>query len=122
MRISDWSSDVCSSDLDLHAWAEQFFEEMTSDPGTAMVRDVIGSTAQGGWQSQCSGYTRSPIQIILDHAARRGEPAPDVWPIMDRFVSPFMYRSLFLRVLLSPAGYLTLIDSILYQHPDILQY
>lgn len=80
---------------DLHAWAEQFFDEMNSEPGRAMVRDVMACAASGGWQSQCSAYTREQIQIILDRAERRAECAPDVELIMDRFVAPVMYRILF---------------------------
>src|SRR3546814_1711232 len=46
MRISDWSSDVCSSDL-LHClhqpscWAERFFHNMSAD--CRLVRCAIGS-------------------------------------------------------------------------------
>lgn len=80
---------------DLYAWAEQFFEEMTSEPGMAMVRDVMACAVNGGWQSQCSAYTREQIQIILDRAVKRGEDAPDMNVIMDRFVAPVMYRILF---------------------------
>lgn len=80
---------------DLHAWAEQFFDEMTSEPGKAMVRDVMACAAGGSLQSQCSAYTRGQIQIILERAARRGEDAPDMDVIMDRFVAPVMYRILF---------------------------
>ncbi|MDN5843994.1 MAG: TetR/AcrR family transcriptional regulator [Alcaligenaceae bacterium] len=100
-------------DTDLHAWAEQFFEEMTSDPGTAMVRDVMACAAQGGWQSQCSGYTRSQIQIILDRAAQRGEHAPDIDLVMDRFVAPVMYRILFQSEPMTPEHARALIDSCL---------
>lgn len=100
-------------DADLRAWAEQFFEEMTSAPGTAMVRDVMACAAEGGWQSQCSGYTRAQIQIILDRAARRGEPAPEADLIMDRFVAPIMYRILFQSQPMTLEGARALIDSCL---------
>ncbi|MER1941614.1 TetR/AcrR family transcriptional regulator [Castellaniella sp. FW104-16D08] len=100
-------------EADLRAWAEQFFEEMTSAPGRAMVRDVMACAAQGGWQSQCSSYTQTQIQIILDRAARRGERAPDLELIMDRFVAPVMYRILFQSKPLTLEGARTLIDSCL---------
>lgn len=105
--------DTGHMETDLHAWAEQFFEEMTSDPGTAMVRDVMACAAEGGWQSQCSGYTRTQIQIILDRAARRGEQAPDLELIMDRFVAPVMYRILFQSKPMTLEGAHALIDSCL---------
>ncbi|WP_370459887.1 TetR-like C-terminal domain-containing protein [Pusillimonas sp. ANT_WB101] len=80
---------------DLHAWAEQFFEEMTSEPGKAMVRDVIASTAGVGAPVPCSAFTREQIQTMLARAASRGEAAPDMDTVMDRFVAPVMYRNLF---------------------------
>src|SRR3546814_7181230 len=68
---------------------------MTSGPGKAMIRDVIASTAGDGALAPCSSYTREQIQMMLDRAARRGEPAPDSDTIMDLFVAPIMYRILF---------------------------
>lgn len=98
---------------DLYAWAEQFFDEMTSEPGKAMVRDVMACAAGGGWQSQCSAYTRGHIQIILDRAAQRGERAPDMDLVMDRFVAPVMYRILFQSEPMSLEYARTLIESCL---------
>jgi len=95
LRPDGEPADTGSVHTDLHAWGEQFCDEMTSEPGKAMVRDVMACAASGGWQSQCSTYTREQIQIILDRAALRGEPAPDMDTIMDRFVAPIMYRNLF---------------------------
>lgn len=98
---------------DLHVWGEQFFDEMTSEPGKAMVRDVMACAANGGLQSQCSTYTRQQIQTILDRAAKRGEAVPDMDTIMDRFVAPIMYRNLFCGQPMSPEHARALIQSCL---------
>ncbi|MEN0106311.1 MAG: TetR/AcrR family transcriptional regulator [Pseudomonas sp.] len=79
---------------DLLAWGEQYREEMASGPGQAMVRDVLGSGANDS-PCQCYAYTMSVIQIMLDRAVARGEPAPEVRVVMDRFVAPVIYRLLF---------------------------
>lgn len=87
--------DTGSIATDLHAWAEQYFEEMTSEPGKAMIRDVIACTASEGALAPCSSFTRVHIQTMLDRAASRGESAPDMDTVMDHFVAPVMYRTLF---------------------------
>src|SRR3546814_354570 len=95
LRPDNGPADTGGIATDLHAWAEQYFEEMTSGPGKAMIRDVIASTAGDGALAPCSSYTREQLQMMLDRAARRGEPAPDSDTIMDLFVAPIMYRILF---------------------------
>lgn len=95
LRPDHEPADTGHVNTDLLVWAEQFFDEMTSEPGQAMVRDVMACAANGGWQSQCSTYTRSQIQIILERATKRNESAPNLSLIMDRFVAPVMYRILF---------------------------
>lgn len=113
LRPDGEPADTGRVDTDLRAWAEQFFEEMTSDPGKAMVRDVMACAVRGGWQSQCAGYTRSQIQIILDRAGQRGEDAPEAELIMDRFVAPVMYRILFQSEPMTLAHARALIESCL---------
>lgn len=95
LRPDSGPPDTGSIVTDLHAWAEQFFEEMTSEPGKAMVRDVIACSAGDGAVAPCSAFTREQIQIMLERAASRGEAAPDMDTVMDRFVAPIMYRNLF---------------------------
>ncbi len=106
-------ADTGSVATDLHAWGEQFFDEMTSEPGKAMLRDIMACAVNGGWQLQCSAYTRDQIQIILDRAARRGETAPDIDSIMDSFVAPIMYRNLFHGASMSPERARQLLQSCL---------
>lgn len=113
LRPDSDPADTGSVHTDLRAWGEQFFDEMTSEPGKAMVRDVMACAASGGWQSQCSAYTREHIRIILDRAAQRGEAAPDIDNIMDRFVAPIMYRNLFHGEPMSPERASQLLQSCL---------
>lgn len=89
---------------DLNLWAEQFLEEMFSVPGRTMVNDVLGSARPNSVSCQCSEYIQEQIQIIVDRAAARGEPAPAAAVVMDRLVAPIMYRLLF-RNEVPPPGY-----------------
>ncbi|UWU14644.1 TetR/AcrR family transcriptional regulator [Rhizobium sullae] len=86
--------DTGSAQQDLQTWAEQYSEEMSSGPGREMIRDVLA--AQGGTGAyQCCGYTMQQIKMIAARAASRGESFPEVDAVMDRVVSPIMYRILF---------------------------
>ncbi len=82
---------------DLQAWAEQFFEEMGSEVGQTMLRDVLAGRSQGGMPvpSQCAVYTASQIEILLARGIARGEAVPTVDAIMDGVVAPIIYRTLF---------------------------
>src|SRR3546814_5128997 len=48
MRISDWSSDVCSSDLSFATDVENDFFDRTDDPGDMSLAIMRPSTADGG--------------------------------------------------------------------------
>jgi AcrR family transcriptional regulator len=79
---------------DLQNWAEQYLEEMSSDIGLSMMRDVLyGSDTQGA--CKCAAFTASQIQIILDRALVRGEATPEVDTVMDGLIAPIIYRTLF---------------------------
>ncbi|OIJ94955.1 TetR family transcriptional regulator [Streptomyces sp. MUSC 14] len=80
---------------DLTAWAEQFLDEMSSASGRAYIRDALLGDPDGGNAGQCSAYAAEQIDVILTRATERGEEAPDVETVMDRVVSPLMYRILF---------------------------
>ncbi|RDL48738.1 hypothetical protein BLJAPNOD_05016 [Ensifer sp. M14] len=79
---------------DLLAWAEQYAEEMSSKPGREMIRDVLAAQ-DGSGAYQCCNFTKQQIEVIAERAKGRGEAFPDVDAIMDRVVSPIMYRILF---------------------------
>lgn len=84
---------------DLEAWSEQYLDEMSSDVGRAMVRDVLAGTSQAGGQPvpcRCFEFTAAQIETILARARQRGEPAlPTVDALMDGIVAPIIYRLLF---------------------------
>lgn len=90
--------DTGTAEGDLQAWAEQFFEEMGSEVGQTMLRDVLAGRIQGSAMavpSQCAAYTASQIEIILARGLARGEAVPTVEAIMDGVVAPIIYRTLF---------------------------
>jgi hypothetical protein len=85
--------DTGSGQGDLLAWAEQYAEEMASQPGRALIRDVLASDSENA--GKCCGYTRQQLDVIAGRASQRGEGFPDVEAIIDRVVAPIMYRILF---------------------------
>ncbi|WP_422015697.1 TetR/AcrR family transcriptional regulator [Roseateles sp.] len=84
---------------DLQAWSEQYLDEMSSDVGRAMVRDVLAGTGQMDGQPvpcRCFEFTAAQIDVILARARQRGEPGlPTVDALMDGIVAPVIYRLLF---------------------------
>ena len=87
---------------DLQAWGEQYLDEMSSDVGRAMVRDVLAGSGQLGGQPvpcRCFEFTASHIDIILARARERGETGlPTADALMDGIVAPIIYRLLFAPV------------------------
>lgn len=90
-------TDTGDGRADLLAWAEQYAEEMSSVPGRAMVRDVLGAEDRAS-ATQCCGYTIQQIALLADRARRRGQafPAPDA--VLDGVVAPILYAILFRQV------------------------
>ncbi|MGJ7581496.1 TetR/AcrR family transcriptional regulator [Variovorax sp. RHLX14] len=82
---------------DLRAWAEQFHEEMSSDIGRGMLRDVLstGQFGSGTGACQCAVFTASQVESMLQRARARGEPSMSTDTVMDGFVAPLFYRLLF---------------------------
>ena len=98
---------------DLLRWAELYLDEMTSEIGLGMMRDVISGSARGDSPvpCQCAEFTQSQIQIIIDRAIGRGEDAPTAEAVMDGVVAPIIYRTLFGPAPLSRQGLPSLIDA-----------
>ncbi|MGW5869116.1 TetR/AcrR family transcriptional regulator [Streptomyces sp. NPDC055239] len=88
-------ADLGSLRADLDAWAEQFLDEMASPSGRAYIRDALLGDPEGTNAGQCSAYAAEQIDVVLDRAARRGEPVPDTELMIDDVVAPIMYRILF---------------------------
>jgi len=85
--------DTGSGQGDLLAWAEQYAEEMASEPCRAMIRDVLASDSENA--GKCCGYTRQQLDVIAGRASQRGERFPNVERVIDRVVAPIIYRILF---------------------------
>lgn len=68
---------------------------MALPTGRAYVRDALLGDPDGSNAGQCSAYAAEQIDVILSRAIDRGEDAPDVETVIDRIVSPLMYRILF---------------------------
>lgn len=97
MRPDTEPADTGTLPGDLRAWAEQFHEEMSSDIGRGMLRDVLstGQFGSGTGACQCATFTASQIELMLERARARGEPSLPVATVMDGFVAPLLYRLLF---------------------------
>ncbi|WP_346095511.1 TetR/AcrR family transcriptional regulator [Streptomyces olivaceiscleroticus] len=80
---------------DLETWAVEWLEEMSSAAGRAYLHDAVAGDREGGNAGQCSAYAAEQVAVLLDRAAGRGEPAPDVETVLDHLVAPLMYRILF---------------------------
>ncbi|BAS00109.1 transcriptional regulator [Blastochloris viridis] len=80
---------------DLDAWLEQYAEEMSSEPGQAMIRDVLACNLDPTKSCRCRDYLRDQLAVIAARAATRSEVAPDVDVLIDRIVAPVLYRILF---------------------------
>ena len=80
---------------DLQVWAEQYLEEMSSDIGLTMMRDVVASSQGGEVSGQCAAFTAGQIEQILARGRARGQAVPTVDAVMDGVVAPIIYRALF---------------------------
>ncbi|MBO9687615.1 MAG: TetR/AcrR family transcriptional regulator C-terminal ligand-binding domain-containing protein [Mitsuaria chitosanitabida] len=85
---------------DLAAWSELYLEEMSSEIGQAMVRDVLGGStppsADDPASCRCHAFTESQLETILERARQRGErDLPTADALMDDLIAPILYRLLF---------------------------
>jgi len=74
---------------DLLAWAEQYLDEMSSEPGRNMMRDIQASPRPG----YCVGIISAQLQIILDRYP--DEPNPGIERLINLMVAPTVFRILF---------------------------
>ena len=74
---------------DVRAWAEQYLDEMSSEPGRNMMRDVQSSATPG----YCVSIIGGQLQTILDRYP--GEPNPGVDRLINLVVAPTVFRILF---------------------------
>lgn len=74
---------------DLQAWAEQYLDEMSSDVGRNMMRDVQSSPTPGYCVSILSGQ----LQVIVDRYPQ--EQPPSVDHLINLLAAPTVFRILF---------------------------
>lgn len=79
----------------LQAWVEQYADEMSSEPGRALIRDILSGSANPEFTGRCCAYTVEQLQVISDRAAARGEPSLPLDEVVDHIVAPIMYRIIF---------------------------
>ena len=75
---------------DLRAWAEQYLDEMSSEPGRNMMRDVQCSATPG----YCVTILGGQLQIILARYPSADTP-PSVDRLLNLVVAPTVFRILF---------------------------
>ncbi|MFC6338325.1 TetR family transcriptional regulator [Pseudomonas sp. CCM 7891] len=76
---------------DIRAWAEQYLDEMSSEPGRNMMRDVQCSQAPG----YCVAILGGQLQIILDRYQDNGEVLPRLDHLLNLIAAPTVFRILF---------------------------
>lgn len=74
---------------DLRAWAEQYLDEMSSEPGRNMMRDIQACATPG----HCVGIISGQLQIILNRYP--DEPNPGIERLINVVVAPTVFRILF---------------------------
>ena len=87
-------ADTGSFRSDLQTWLVQYFDEMSSTPGRAMLGDVLGTPGHAS-AGKCDGFTRQQIEAMRERALARGEQPLSTNLILRAAVAPLMYRVLF---------------------------
>ncbi|MCX7078236.1 MAG: TetR/AcrR family transcriptional regulator [Pseudomonas sp.] len=96
---------------DIRAWAEQYLDEMSSEPGRNILRDVQCSASPGFCVSIISGQ----LQIILERYSDSSETPPSVDRLINMVVAPTVFRVLFSAAPLAVEELHQLIDIALRQ-------
>lgn len=94
LRPESLPADLGSFEADLHAWLEQYADEMSSAPGRAMLGDVLGTPDPAG-AGRCLFFCTQQIDAMRERAEVRGERTVPTIDVVDRAVAPIMYRILF---------------------------
>ncbi|MBV1702926.1 MAG: TetR/AcrR family transcriptional regulator [Hyphomicrobiales bacterium] len=87
--------DTGSSAGDLSAFVLQYAEEMSSEVGRGMLRDVLAETGTDAAAARCCGYTNDHLRTINARAHRRGESEFEVEAAIDLLIAPICYHILF---------------------------
>ncbi|NNC23278.1 TetR/AcrR family transcriptional regulator [Salinisphaera sp. USBA-960] len=79
---------------DLQAWGKQYYEEMASNPGQLMLRDIVASS-DDEQRLSCCNLARAEMHTLIQRAQQRNETTPSVDTLMDRFIAPLIYYLLY---------------------------
>jgi len=74
---------------DVQAWADQYLDEMSSEPGRNMLRDVQSSLKP----SYCATIIGGQLQTILDRYPDQATPSVD--HLINLIAAPIVFRILF---------------------------
>jgi AcrR family transcriptional regulator len=89
MQPETASADTGTLHGDVQAWADQYLDEMSSEPGRNMLRDVQASLKP----SYCATIIGGQLQMILDRYPN--EPKPSVDRLINMVAAPIVFRILF---------------------------
>ncbi|MEN2393136.1 TetR/AcrR family transcriptional regulator [Pseudomonas halotolerans] len=109
MRPDSAPLDTGSLRGDLRAWAEQYLDEMSSEPGRDMMRDIQACATPG----YCVAILSGQLQTILDRYP--DEPNPGVERLINVVVAPTVFRILFATAPLAVEELYRLVDIALTQ-------
>lgn len=94
---------------DILAWAEQYLDEMSSEPGRNMMRDVQASATPG----YCVAIIGAQLQTIIERYPN--ESAPSIDRLINQVVAPVVFRILFSTAALEVEELHRLVDLALKQ-------
>jgi AcrR family transcriptional regulator len=117
LRPDGEPADTGSTRGDLEAWLEQYVDEMSSEPGRAMTRDVLAGTSDPRNACQCVAFTRQQLAVIDARARARGEAPLDLDALIDHVVAPIVFRILFQQDRPSDGHWRALLDRCLASTP-----
>lgn len=89
MRPDSEPANTGSLKGDLRAWAEQYLDEMSSEPGRTMMRDVQCSQTPG----YCVTLIGGQLQTIVDRYPSASSPSVD--RLINLLAAPTVFRILF---------------------------
>ena len=90
-------------ETDLQVWVEQYAEEMSSEVGRALLRDIFVQAGEAAHPEACCAFTYEQLGQIAARALARGEAGFDIDEAVDHVIAPIVYHILFGRRDPSPA-------------------
>ncbi|MDR6935680.1 TetR/AcrR family transcriptional regulator [Luteibacter sp. 3190] len=79
---------------DLLTWLEQYRDEMSSDPGRSLLRDILSAQGRDN-PGRCASFCAQQLEAIAERASGRGEHPAPTDALLDGVVAPLIYRILF---------------------------